>query len=767
MKYLTNINLNGNQLERAKFQSVATLESVSSPFAGQHVWCTGDNQEYVYDGSKWVNAMSQGDYTFGDGIKESAGRVVGLDLATGANAGNVTLSAGSDGLSASVAEASTSAKGIIEIADAEDVATGTATDKAVTPAQLANKVEKNAAITAGTHTKITYDAKGLVTAGEDLEASDIPDLDSAKVTTLASYAKGSVADIATSDTLNAALGKLEAKADEKVVANAAITGGTHTKITYDAKGLVTAGADLAESDIPDLHLDKVTDVTATAAEVNKLAGLDTTATELGYVHGVTSAIQDQLDAKVAANTAITGATKTKITYDSKGLVTAGDDLAESDIPSLHLAKITDVTADAAELNILDGATVTTTELNYLSGVTSGVQSQLNGKVDALTTGPEAGTYTKVTVTADGLVSAGASLAASDIPDISATYVTQAEKGAVSGVAELDANGKVPSSQLPSYVDDVVDLLAIADTAPAECTTGDMYYNTSSKKIFTATAEDTWSETGTDPEKGKIYVNLANNGCYRWSGSEMINITNPIGAATTTTPGIVELATDSEAIEGEDEERAVTPHALAAAMAGATVTFTNKTFDANGTGNSLSNVEVADFASGVVQTTVRASSSALDTALASEKAVRTELDTKQNLVASATANDIAFLNGDGQVIDSGKAVVTTLGPASGEGQATDAQIATAAATRAAINAAAGAAAHKEVKAFAVADATFANGQVTWAFANPLSDADVMVQVKQSDNEVVIADVDTDASTITITFNAGAMPEANAYKAVIIG
>lgn len=43
---------------------------------------------------------------------------------------------------------------------------------------------------------------------------------------------------------------------------------------------------------------------------------------------------------VAANTAITGATKCKITYDSKGLVTAGADLAASDIPNLSATKIT-------------------------------------------------------------------------------------------------------------------------------------------------------------------------------------------------------------------------------------------------------------------------------------------------------------------------------------------------------------------------------------------------------------------------------------------
>lgn len=92
-----------------------------------------------------------------------------------------------------------------------------------------------------------------------------------------------------------------------------------------------------------------------------------TATPTDNMHAATKKYVDDADAlKVTANTAITGATKAKITYDSKGLVTAGADLVESDIPSLHLTKVTDVTA-------------TVTEVNYLSGVTSNVQTQLNNK----------------------------------------------------------------------------------------------------------------------------------------------------------------------------------------------------------------------------------------------------------------------------------------------------------------------------------------------------------------------------------------------------
>lgn len=45
------------------------------------------------------------------------------------------------------------------------------------------KVIKNTAITAATNTKITYDAKGLITSGTALIAGDIPNLDASKITT--------------------------------------------------------------------------------------------------------------------------------------------------------------------------------------------------------------------------------------------------------------------------------------------------------------------------------------------------------------------------------------------------------------------------------------------------------------------------------------------------------------------------------------------------------------------------------------------------------
>lgn len=192
--------------------------------------------------------------------------------------------------------------------------------------------------------------------------------------------------------------------------------------------------------------------------------------------------------RVEANNPITGATKTKITYDSKGLVTAGADLQASDIPNLTLSKITDVTASAAELNIMDGVTASTAELNYVDGVTSNIQTQLNSKADASSSvSTIAYSSNKITktinntttdvVTATTIVTDGGGVLSSTI-------------GAASGICPLDSNQKVPAANLPSYVDDVVEA-----------------YPRTGQTRLSSTWLATGSASGTviTPESGVIYV----------------------------------------------------------------------------------------------------------------------------------------------------------------------------------------------------------------------------------------------------------------------
>ena len=120
-------------------------------------------------------------------------------------------------------------------------------------------------------------------------------------------------------------------------------------------------------------------------------------------------------------------------------------------------------------------------------------------------------------------------------------VKRSEMGVSSGVATLDTTGKVPSSQLPSYVDDVLE-----------------YTN---KAGFPTTGES-----------GKIYIDKATNITYRWSGTAYVEISPSLALGETSStayPGnkgktttdnvnailagtkVVPKATDANTLDGKD------------------------------------------------------------------------------------------------------------------------------------------------------------------------------------------------------------------------
>ncbi|MFN5866445.1 MAG: beta strand repeat-containing protein, partial [Candidatus Kapaibacterium sp.] len=129
---------------------------------------------------------------------------------------------------------------------------------------------------------------------------------------------------------------------------------------------------------------KIADGTIVDADVSLTAGIDATKigtgvvdnTEFSYLNNVTSNIQTQLDSKVGGNAPIVGATKTKITYDSKGLVTAGADATTSDIAEGSNLYYTDTRARNA-------ITTSATGLSYTPS--TGVLSLTPGYVIPTTT----------------------------------------------------------------------------------------------------------------------------------------------------------------------------------------------------------------------------------------------------------------------------------------------------------------------------------------------------------------------------------------------
>jgi hypothetical protein len=102
---------------------------------------------------------------------------------------------------------------------------------------------------------------------------------------------------------------------------------------------------------------------------------------------------------------------------------------------------------------------------------------------------------------DGFIVAKKAEQDSDGNRIVDTYIKVNQKGVANGVATLDGNCKIPSSQLPSYVDDVMEYTTI-DEFPA---------------------------TG---ESGKIYLETSTNKTYRWSGSKYGEISSSIALGET-------------------------------------------------------------------------------------------------------------------------------------------------------------------------------------------------------------------------------------------
>lgn len=91
---------------------------------------------------------------------------------------------------------------------------------------------------------------------------------------------------------------------------------------------------------------------------------------------------------------------------------------------------------------------------------------------------------------------------------------KALKGQPNGLAELDGNGKVPASQLPSYVDDVVDAYATYTVSPTGVLQNIQLY------------ADAEHETPIVGERDKIYINVTPGEVsyqFRWSGSQWVHI----------------------------------------------------------------------------------------------------------------------------------------------------------------------------------------------------------------------------------------------------
>lgn len=108
------------------------------------------------------------------------------------------------------------------------------------------------------------------------------------------------------------------------------------------------------------------------------------------------------------------------------------------------------------------------------------------------------------------------------------------KNQANGVAGLDASGKISASQLPAGYDNVDMLQSFVTTNPSSnMQIGQKFYNTTTKKIFTATSATNGVETAVEGGD-KIYINITENKSYRWTGATMVAVGDGSGVALGTT-----------------------------------------------------------------------------------------------------------------------------------------------------------------------------------------------------------------------------------------
>lgn len=143
----------------------------------------------------------------------------------------------------------------------------------------------------------------------------------------------------------------------------------------DLADLVATGNILADGAVAPAELTGVTStaselnildgVTATAAELNLLDGVTATTAELNHVDGVTSNVQTQMDAKAPiASPTFTGTATAPTVNASTALQIGG----------------VAVTATAAELNKMDGVTVSASDINSVTSKAPTSSPTLTGNV---------------------------------------------------------------------------------------------------------------------------------------------------------------------------------------------------------------------------------------------------------------------------------------------------------------------------------------------------------------------------------------------------
>lgn len=248
--------------------------------------------------------------------------------------------------------------------------------------------------------------------------------------------------------------------------------------------------------------------------------------------------------------------KSDIKYKSNGVITVDG----VDITVFQIATSGDVTMNASKQAMIGANKVTNTKLAKMGAKTiKGNNTTSTANADDLTVAEVldmlgidlTALNNKVSnVKVNGISVVTGGVANIDLDTELAEFKTSLKIGQANGLATLDSTGKVPSTQLPSYVDDVVEVYATYTTSA----TGGL----SNIQLYSDAAH----QNAITPEAGKIYVDITEDEPpyqFRWAGTEYIAIITGgliIGTVSGTAAdgGIAKAHYDNNTIHITDDER---------------------------------------------------------------------------------------------------------------------------------------------------------------------------------------------------------------------
>jgi len=442
--------------------SIGNMALAASKTLGLGVYAVDPSGLVAADKGKiWFNsATAQIKYYDGTAVQALGAAGAGLTSINGNTAAAQTIAVGSSGLAPAVVDA-----GSIHTINIPMASTGSVTAGLLSNADFASFNAKQPAgnyitalsgdltatgpgavaatlsptgVGAGTYAKVTVDAKGRVTAGSSLAASDIPALSAANITsgTLATANGGTGVN---STATFPSSGVVVTEAASETLANKTLTAPVIGTIVNTGTLTLPTSSDTL---VGRATTDTLTNKTLTAATINgasTIGGSTTIATTGTISAGATT---------IAGNVTIQGnaTNANKLVLNDKGTTNslslkAPDTLAASVIWTLPAT-------DGTSGQVL--STNGSGSFSWASGMTpSGAAGgDLVGSFPnptLATSGVTAGNYTKVTVDAKGRVTTGSTLASGDIPTLPASIIGSGILGVTNGgtgAATITNNGVV-------------------------------------------------------------------------------------------------------------------------------------------------------------------------------------------------------------------------------------------------------------------------------------------------------------------------------------